>query len=1044
MLQFPSRFTSPFVAGLLALVCASSSASAQFAPLQSVVPLATGSIVHDNLRQGIRDALLPALNIRSSAGAVGAMAVSPSGLYLATAPADGTVRVWDLKNGLETRRISGLSSAAGAVAINADDTILAAADDSGAKVWDLVTGKLLHTLSGHDGPVTALAFGKDANTLLTGGQDDEIAQWDLTTGDEARRFTAHDGDIRDIEVSNGVMVSGDETGAVIVWDFDDGEPSDPFGPVTDDEELGAVALSADGRYIATGTTDGDIKLWDTDGEEIGRFGSIEGPVGQLNFNADGTKLVSVGSDNAVTLWSVEDREEVGKFEGHKGGVLGVGFETRHGRILSAGNDGIVRVWDADSGVALARLISTTSGWAVIDSEGRFDGSLKAVRDIAWTGDEGEIEIDRMSERFYQAGLLAMMIDPGIQKALEEAVKRAEARAEERKAQLAAATAAEQEDIARKAAEEEAQRKSAELAAIKEAEEAAKRAEDLRQKQIARQKQEAELKRQLAEKQALLEKQRKQAANDKAKAEERKRLAAQQAEARKQLAAQKAEEKRLAMESKRIQEEGAKRRLAEDKVAKLQSDLAKQKAEADAQIAALKAKLAKKQAAPKTQDTARLQEEAKKRKAAEAVVNVLLQDLAKQKVAARKEKMQIAAEAAKRKAAEDKLAELRAKASIRKQLASADRALPPPTAKILKASLNGVPKVKLINPKDGTTVTAETIQVTVQVVDEGSGVDEIRLFHNGRVVTDSGARAATLTDRSGAKRLIHSYELGLATGENRIEVVAFSADRVESKPSRSTIRLEGPPKKPSLHVLAIGINDYKNPALNLNYGVSDATGVLGIFKGQENTLFDKVNLVGIFNENATRPNILKAIGDLRNSHPDDVIVVYMAGHGEVTEDGTWYFLPHEVVYPERQEQLKSLGLSSNSIQSEIAKVGGRKVILLIDSCKSGGALVAFRGFEERKALRQLARSTGMHIVAAAAQDQFAGEVAKLNHGVFTYTVLEALSGKADGSPKDDVVSVREMLSYVENRMPELSLRERSKAQYPVVDSRGMDFPVIVRR
>lgn len=1033
MLQFSSRLTSPFLAGLLALVCVGGSANAQFTQLQSVVPLATGSIVNDNLRQGIRDALLPALNIRSSAGAVGAMAVSPSGLYLATAPADGTVRVWDLKNGLETRRISGLASAASAVAINADDTILAAADDSGAKVWDLVTGKLLHTLTGHDGPVTALAFGKDANTLLTGGQDDEIAQWNLATGDEVRRFTGHDGDIRDLALNNGVMVSGDESGAIIVWDFEDGAPSDPFGPVTDDETLGAVALSADGRFIASGTEDGDIKLWNGEGEEIGRFGSIEGPVGQLNFNADGTKLVSVGSDNAVTLWSVEDREEVGKFEGHKDGVLGVGFETRYGRILSAGNDGIVRVWDADSGVALARLISTTSGWAVIDGEGRFDGSLKAVRDIAWTGDEGEIEIDRMSERFYQAGLLAMMIDPGIQKALAESVKRAEAKAEERKTQLAEATAAEKEEIARKAAEEEAQRKSAELAAIKESEESAKRSEDLRQKQLARQKQEAELKRQLAEKQALLKKQSKQAAIDKAKAEERKRIAAQ-----------KAEEKRLAMESKRIQEEGAKRRLAENKVTKLQSDLAKQKAEADAQIAALKAKLAEKQATPKGSDTARLQEEAKKRKAAEAVVNVLLQDLAKQQVAAKKEKAQIAAEATKRKAAEDKIAELRAKASIRKQLASADRALPPPSAKILKASLNGVPKVKLINPKDGTTVTAESIQVTVQVVDEGSGVDEIRLYHNGRVVTDSGARAATLTDRSGAKRLIHSYELGLASGENRIEAVAFSADRVESKRSRSTIRLEGPPKKPSLHVLAIGINEYKNPALNLNYGVSDASGILGIFKGQKNKLFEKVNLVGIFNEDATRSNILKAIGDLRNSHPDDVIVVYMAGHGEVTEDGTWYFLPQEVVYPERQEQLKSLGLSSNSIQSEIAKVGGRKVILLIDSCKSGGALVAFRGFEERKALRQLARSTGMHIVAAAAQDQFAGEVAKLNHGVFTYVVLEALSGKADGAPKDDVVSVREMLSYVENRMPELSLRERSKAQYPVVDSRGMDFPVIVRR
>ncbi|MBL4721693.1 MAG: hypothetical protein JKY20_11255, partial [Alphaproteobacteria bacterium] len=131
--------------------------------------------------------------------------------------------------------------------------------------------------------------------------------------------------------------------------------------------------------------------------------------------------------------------------------------------------------------------------------------------------------------------------------------------------------------------------------------------------------------------------------------------------------------------------------------------------------------------------------------------------------------------------------------------------------------------------------------------------------------------------------------------------------------------------------------------------------------------------------------------------------------------------HEVVYPEREEQLKSLGLASSAIQAEISKVGGRKVILLIDSCKSGGALVAFRGFEERKALRQLARSSGMHIVAAAAQDQFAGEVARLNHGVFTYVVLEALAGKADGSPKDGVVSVREMLSYVENRMPESVVR-----------------------
>jgi WD40 repeat protein len=889
MLQFPSKVT--ILAGVAAAVLIGASASAQFAPLSSIVPRVTGTIVNDNLRAGIRDAILPALNIRSSAGSVGALAVSRSGVFLATAPADWSVRIWDLKNGLETQRLRGLSSAATAVAINEDDTIIAAGDEDGVKVWNLQNGKLLHSLSGHDGPVTALAFGKAPNMLLTGGQDDQIAQWNLTTGEEEQRFTDHEGDIRDIAISasGDSMVSGDENGAVLVWDLETGAVGEQFGPIQDSEGLAAIAMSPDGRYIATGDDDGEIKLWEADGSEIARFGSIDGPVEQLNFNSDGSRLVSVGSDNFVTLWDVEDRDELRKFEGHRDQLLGVGFESRHGMVLSASKDGVVRLWNPEDGVTLARLISTTAGWAVIDGEGRFDGSLQAVRDIAWTGDEGEIEIDRMSERFFQDGLLAMMIDPKIRQDLANAAKRRSERAEEKKAEFEAAQAAERE-----------------------AQIAAAQAEALRA-----------------------------------------RLAAQ--------AQQLAEAQQAAKESER---QAAAQRSAE--------------IEAERKEAALAA--------------------------------------------------QVAAEHASKKEAEAAAAKL--------------AAAPAPTPDSLKAGLNGVPKVKLLKPLNGESLSDETVQVVVQVVDEGSGVDEIRLYHNGRIYSDTGARSATLTERSGAKRLIHTFQLSLANGDNHIEAVAFSSDRVESKRSEANVVLEGPPEKPTLHVLAIGINEYKNPALNLNYGVSDASGIIDMFKAGGNKLFEKVNIIGLFNENATRKNILEKIGSLRNSDPNDVIVVYMAGHGEITEDGTWYFLPHEVVYPEREEQLKSLGLASSTIQSEIAKVGGRKVILLIDSCKSGGALVAFRGFEERKALRQLARSSGMHIVAAAAQDQFAGEVARLNHGVFTYVVLEALAGTADGAPKDGVVSVREMLSYVENRMPEISRQERSQAQYPVVDSRGMDFPVII--
>ena len=78
-------------------------------------------------------------------------------------------------------------------------------------------------------------------------------------------------------------------------------------------------------------------------------------------------------------------------------------------------------------------------------------------------------------------------------------------------------------------------------------------------------------------------------------------------------------------------------------------------------------------------------------------------------------------------------------------------------------------------------------------------------------------------------------------------------------------------------------------------------------------------------------------------------------------------------------------------------------MLVDACKSGAVIIAFRGFEDRKALSQLSRSTGVHIVAASTKDQFAAEVKELGHGVFTYILLEGLKGKA--TVKGETVTVR---------------------------------------
>ena len=72
-------------------------------------------------------------------------------------------------------------------------------------------------------------------------------------------------------------------------------------------------------------------------------------------------------------------------------------------------------------------------------------------------------------------------------------------------------------------------------------------------------------------------------------------------------------------------------------------------------------------------------------------------------------------------------------------------------------------------------------------------------------------------------------------------------------------------------------------------------------------------------------------------------------------------------------------------------------------------------------------------------QYAAEVEVLKHGVFTYALLEALSGKADKG-NDKKITVAELKAYMDERVPELSEEHVGRSQYPTGYSTGQDFPI----
>lgn len=361
----------------------------------------------------------------------------------------------------------------------------------------------------------------------------------------------------------------------------------------------------------------------------------------------------------------------------------------------------------------------------------------------------------------------------------------------------------------------------------------------------------------------------------------------------------------------------------------------------------------------------------------------------------------------------------------------------PVADIRKGVL-APPLVRIVSPGPNTECATDTLTIAVSAKDMSGGIGEIRLYHNGKAIGEEtrGMKVATK-----AGEAVRTYTVNLVDGTNTFRAIAFSSDGTESKPFELVVTLAAPKQDVSLHVVAVGINEYKNRALNLNYAEPDAKGIADFFRRAGRGLYKTVDVIELYNEQATKERVLSALRGLQETRVQDAVVIYLAGHGDSRND-QWYFMPHELAYPERDEDVKTQGISSDELRRSVKAIRAQKILLLIDACKSGAALVAFRGFEDRKALSQLSRSAGVHIVAASTRDQFAAEVKELGHGVFTYTLLMGLNGKAGGANKS--VTVRKLTGYVEENLPELTRRYKQEAQFPVVDSRGMDFPLVIAR
>ena len=361
---------------------------------------------------------------------------------------------------------------------------------------------------------------------------------------------------------------------------------------------------------------------------------------------------------------------------------------------------------------------------------------------------------------------------------------------------------------------------------------------------------------------------------------------------------------------------------------------------------------------------------------------------------------------------------------------------------LEDAMKGSPGIAFLEPAGNITASQRRLAVKVQAADEGGGIGEVQVFHEGKRLQPDGPGSF----RDGKYEV--PFTVSLISGNNEVKAVAVNPDGVESPPQVIRVKYEGTKASAKLHLLAVGLNQYKNKKFNLNYCRPDVDAFADSFSKGSGKLFAETVVHKLYDEEATSEGIsdkLKEIASVATA--DDVFVFAFAGHGVMSEgegdkDSEFYIIPYDVTQMYgNDEMLAERALSGSQLQQMAAKIPARKQLMVLDACQSGGVVESFavRGAAEEKALAQLARSSGMYVLASTRSEQFATETAELGHGLFTFALLEALEGKGDGNG-DGKITVKEVEAWLNERVPELSEKHTGTAQYPNSFARGQDFPI----
>jgi len=241
--------------------------------------------------------------LSKQAGRVRTVAVAPDGKQVASAADDRSVRLLELASGVETHFFGGHRGRVQDVAFSPDGKMLASGGyDLTVRLWDTVKGGSLRTLKGHSGAIHAVRFAR--GVVASGSFDGSIRLWDPGSGRQLERIE-HGAHLRALDISRDgkLLVSGGEDKAVRLWTLPATQPARLLGRL--DGRVLDIRFDSNATHIVAACSDGSTHVWNIATKSKRVLRGHSGEVNRVAVSDDGKLIATTSDDTTVRTWQLD-------------------------------------------------------------------------------------------------------------------------------------------------------------------------------------------------------------------------------------------------------------------------------------------------------------------------------------------------------------------------------------------------------------------------------------------------------------------------------------------------------------------------------------------------------------------------------------------------------------------------------------------------------------------------------------------------------------------------------------------------------------------